>query len=132
MNFFKPILLGVVVIGVSVLGISVMSSMLSVATAPSRVISKTLETDNIIQSYEWFYDVNSQYITRHSQVSQYKDILGSETDQAEKRKLRIDLGAMQHSCRTLANNYNANSLKMNKSIFKGWSLPDTLDATNCN
>lgn len=103
----------------------------NVATAPAKVINKTLQTDNIIQSYEWFYDVNAAYIARYSQVKQYKDILSSETDKDEKYRIRTELAAMQQTCRDLATKYNANSEKMNKSIFKGWELPATLSYSNC-
>jgi len=103
----------------------------SLATAPSRVINKTLETNNIIQSYEWFYDVNAAYVARSTQVDQFIKLYESETDKAEKSRLRIDMSAIQQSCRDLVTKYNANSEKMNKSIFKGWSLPDSLTITTC-
>lgn len=104
----------------------------SVATAPGRVIQKTMQTENIIQSYEWFYDVNAAYTARHNQVVQYKSFMLSETDKTEIYRLRTELAAMQQTCRDLATKYNANSEKMNKSIFKGWALPDTLSHQICN
>ena len=102
------------------------------ATAPGRVINKTLETNNIIQSYEWFYDVNAAYIARLNQVNQYKTMMSEESDRDERYRLRTELAAMQQTCRDLATKYNANSEKVNKSIFKGWSLPEALSHTNCN
>lgn len=104
----------------------------TVASAPGRVITKTLETDNIIQSYEWFFDVDAAYKARHNQVVQYKDFLKTETDKEEKYRVRTELAAMQQTCRDLATKYNANSEKMNKKIFKGWDLPKTLSYQNCN
>lgn len=102
----------------------------SVATAPDRVIVKTMGTDNIIQSYEWFYDVNAAYQARVGQIAEFKAISKS-TDPAEASRERIELSAIRQTCRDLATKYNANSEKMNKSIFKGWSLPDTLDMKTC-
>lgn len=102
-----------------------------VATAPSRVINKTLETNNIVHSYEWFYDVNAGYNAKIGQISQYKSFYSDETDSAEKSRLRIDMAAIQQTCRSLTERYNANSQKMNKSIFKGWSLPETLNQNSC-
>ena len=102
-----------------------------VATAPGRVVQKTFETDNIIHSYEWFYDVNASYQARTNQIEQFKNLFESEPDPKEKRTLRIELTAIQQTCRELATEYNANSEKINKSIFKGWSLPDTLSITSC-
>ncbi len=104
----------------------------TVVTAPGKVITKTLETNNIIQSYEWFYDVDAAYKARHNQVVQYKSFLISETDKDEKYRVRTELAAMQQTCRDLATKYNANSEKMNKSIFKGWELPKALSYQNCN
>ena len=102
-----------------------------VATAPARVLSKTMDTNNIIQSYEWFYDVNAAFDARRAQVVQFKGLFETEEDKDERSRLRIDMAAQQHSCRVLATKYNANSQKMNKSIFKGWTLPDTLNMQLC-
>ncbi len=110
---------------------SVLGMFTSVATAPSRVITKTMQTENIIQSYEWFYDVNAAYDSRVSQIQTHRGIMGEETDKAERRHLRIELGAMEQTCRDLATKYNANSQKMNKQIFKGWTLPDILNMQSC-
>jgi len=103
----------------------------TVATAPGRVLTKTLGTDNIIQSYEWFYDVDAAYKARMGQVTEFTSLL-SEVDGGEATRVRIELGAMRQTCRDLATKYNANSEKMNKAIFKGWSLPETLSMENCN
>lgn len=100
----------------------------SAVTAPSRVISKTLETDNIIFNYEWFFNVNSQFQSRLAQIKEYKTFEG---DEAEKYRLRTELGAMKQSCRELANNYNANSAKLNRAIFRSHNLPLVLDAALC-
>lgn len=123
---------------IGVIGISVMNTaftylgvLSTAATAPAKVITKTLDTDNIIQSYEWFYDVNASYTARYAQVIQYKDFLSNETDKDERYRMRTELAAMQQTCRVLATKYNANSEKMNKSIFKGWELPATLSYSNC-
>lgn len=120
----------------AIMGLTIIGSFLgvfsSVATAPGRVIQKTLQTDNIIQNYEWFFDVNASYIARHDQVMQFKQILSEEEDTAEKRRLRMELAAMQQVCRKLATRYNANSEKMNTGIFKGWQLPTTLNMQSCN
>lgn len=103
----------------------------SVVSAPGRVLSKTMQTDNIIQSYEWFYDVNAGYDARLGQIKQFKAFYHEETDKGEKSRLRIDLASVQQTCRDLATKYNANSQKMNKSIFKGWTLPDVLKQSTC-
>lgn len=100
-------------------------------TAPGKVINKTLQTDNIIHNYEWFYDVNASYDARVKQVRQYEGFFTEETDRAERTRLRTEMAAMQQTCRDLATKYNANSEKMNRSIFKGWSLPHSLSMGDC-
>lgn len=129
------IFLAIVFIGIFSFGITIISGFFSTAntvvSAPSRVINKTLQTDNIIQSYEWFYDVNAAYDARLKQVNQFIELAANETDKSEQQRLRIDMTAIQQTCRDLATKYNANSEKMNKSIFKGWSLPDNLSMGDC-
>jgi hypothetical protein len=101
------------------------------ATAPGRVINKTLETGNIIASYEWFHDTEAQYTTRRLQIVTHKKLIADEANPSEKSRLNIELAAMQQSCRELATKYNANSVKVNKSVFKGTSLPETLSVEAC-
>jgi hypothetical protein len=102
----------------------------SVATAPGRVVTKTLETNNIIHNYEWFFDVNAQFESRKGQIKAHSKLLAS-ADAKEKSMLNIELGAMQQSCRDLATKYNANSQKMNTSVFKSNNLPFTLSTNEC-
>lgn len=103
----------------------------TVATAPGRVINKTLETDNIIGNYEWFYDVNAKFDSRVAQIKDETKVLDGVTDPAEHSRVQNDLSAMRQSCRDLATKYNANSEKANKSIFKSHGLPETLSMTDC-
>lgn len=128
---FKYLLISVLALCVVGLVLSFASSAMKVATAPAKILSKTLETDNIINSYEWFFDVNAQYEARMGQVKQFKSFYEREEDSSEKQRLRIDMSAVQQSCRDLTEKYNADSQKMNKSIFKGWSLPDYLNQSTC-
>lgn len=102
-----------------------------VATAPGRVLSKTVETDNIILSYEWFHDANANYDARLGQLAELRKAYIEEPDPAEKARLRVDLSAVRQSCRELATKYNANSQKVNKSIFKSGNLPVTLNQQFC-
>jgi hypothetical protein len=104
---------------------------INIASQPARIVSKTLDADNVINNYEWFHDANANYVTRSAQVSQFKKLLAAETDAVEKTRLRIDMAAMQSSCRDLANKYNANSAKANRGIFRGTSLPENLNSGAC-
>ena len=131
MSTGKAILIGaVILIGVPI-GCSYLGVLNKAATAPARVINKTLETDNIIFNYEYFFDMNAAFTSRSAQVKQYKDLYATETDKDEKIQLRTEMSAMQQSCRELATKYNANSLKLNRGLFKDKKLPYQLEIKEC-
>ena len=112
-------------------GCALYSSYTSVATAPSRVINKTLGTNNILQNYELFHDENKQFEARIAQLTQAGADLAAEADPAERSRLRMETRAVQQSCRELAADYNANSIKQNRALFKDRGLPPVLDANRC-
>lgn len=103
----------------------------SVTSAPGRVVSKTLETSNILTNYELFHDTSKQFDARVAQIAEHRDFLATEQDPDERSRLRMELAAQQQSCRELAADYNANSLKLNRQLFKDRGLPPTLDAAAC-
>lgn len=98
---------------------------------PGRIVSKTLDADNVIQNYEWFHDANGNYLARVSQIKQFKAMNAAETDPQEKARLRIEMAAVQQSCRDLSRRYNANAAKMNRGIFRERILPDQLNPGDC-
>jgi hypothetical protein len=120
---------GVIFVGAVV--VSIASVGVKIITAPANVVSKTLDTSNIINKYEWYYDASAQYTARLAQVKAHAHILAEESDPKEKSRIRIELSGMQQSCRDLATKYNANSEKANQSIFKSSNLPSTLSVTAC-
>lgn len=107
------------------------STFSSVVTAPSRVVNKTLQTNNIIFNYERFFDMNANFTSRVAQIKQYKEFFDTETNSVEKINLRTEMAAMQQSCRELATKYNADSEKLNRSLFKDKDLPYTLNIAEC-
>lgn len=124
-------LFGLVIAGFLLwMGLHVAGVIGTAATAPGRVVTKTLQTDNIIQNYEWFYDVNAQFESRLGQIKAHSKLLAN-ADNKEKSMLAIELSTMQQSCRDLATKYNANSQKMNTAVFKSNNLPPTLSTTDC-
>lgn len=131
MSNFKYIAIGVAVLIAVPVGLSLIGTINTVATAPGRVINKTLQTDNIIFNYERFFDASAQYTSRLAQIKEYKPLLAAETDSAERSRLRIELSAMKQSCRELANDYNADAQKLNRGLFRDNKLPEQLDATAC-
>lgn len=112
-----------------VLGVAGM--VVNVATKPAQLVNKTLDTNNIIHNYEWFYDVDAAYRAKLGQITVHKSLAAQETVPAERSRLQMELAAMQQSCRELVTKYNANSEKVNRSLFKSNNLPETLDINRC-
>lgn len=127
----KEILIGGAILLALPVGLGAYSLFSTVVTAPSRVINKTLQTNNIIFNYELFHDLNQAYIARNKQIVQYKSFYESESSADEKIRLRTELGAMQQSCRDIVAEYNSNTEKMNRSIFKSNNLPTELNNSTC-
>lgn len=123
-------IIGFAIVGIKAVLLPVFLAGKVVDTA-GQVVNKTLDADNVINNYEWFYDVNAAFDARVGQIEQHEKFMTDEQDAAELRRLRIELGAMQQTCRELATKYNANSEKMNRSIFKGWQLPASLSMERC-
>jgi len=131
MNKLTIAAIGIAALVAIPVGLSVTSLLSSVASAPGRVISKTMETNNIISNYEWYHDSYAAFRARTSQVEQFRNLLAAEPDAKEKQRLRIEFSAIQQSCREIATKYNANSTKTNRSIFKGREAPEKLPENQC-
>lgn len=131
MSTLKYVAIGVAALIVIPVGLNAIGVFNTVATAPGRVINKTLQTNNIIFNYERFFDVKANYDARVAQINEQKPLLDAEKDPAERSRLRIELSAMKQSCRELANGYNADAQKLNRSLFRDNKLPEQLDVTAC-
>lgn len=103
----------------------------SLATQPARVITKTFDADNMINNYEWYYEASNQVKARTAQITAHKSIVKDNTDPSERTRLRVELSAMQQSCRDLVGRYNANATKVNRAIFMGREAPTSLDPQIC-
>lgn len=120
------LLAGFVVIG------SLAGSFVSAVTAPSRVASQTLGTNNIITNYEWFHQAHANYQGRVRQIAAHRKLVdGAAGQPAEASRLTMELAAMQQSCRELATTYNARATMTNRSIFMGREAPETLNPNLC-
>lgn len=97
----------------------------------SAIVDKTLNSDNVLNNYEWFFDTNAQYEARRGQINGHSLLVKQEIDQNERSRLNIELAAMRQSCRDMATKYNANSEKLNKSLFKSRNLPEVINITTC-
>lgn len=108
------------------------SAFSSATSAPGRIVWRTLQTDNILQNYESFFDRNAAYNARLGQIKEQAAVLASEADVDERARLRVEVSAMRMSCREIATSYNADSEKQNRSLFKSRGLPPTLSMENCD
>ena len=130
-SFFKW---GSIAVG-AILAVSVAGFAINVITQPMRtasgIMNKTFNSDNVLHKYEWFHDTNASYISRVNQIEESTKQFNAETNEAEKRTIRMELNAQKQSCRDLVTKYNANSIKTNVGIFQGREAPTTLDISTC-
>jgi len=103
----------------------------NILNKPAQLVSKATNTTKMLQNYEWFYEASNNFKARASQVTSTKNAIASEEDKAEKSRLRIDLSAIQQSCRELAAKYEAQSGKIHVGYLKSNSLPESLNAKEC-
>lgn len=126
---------GALYVGAGLIGVVVLfgvaTPVISVLTAPGRVLTETMGTKNVINNYEMFYDINAGHDRRVADIAGHKTAVASATGD-EKNRLNVELIGMQQTCRDLVTRYNAESSKMNKSLFKAADLPSELDINTCN
>ncbi len=126
---------GALYVGAGLLGVAVLfgaaTPILSVLTAPGRVITDTMGTKNIINNYEMFFDLNAGYQRRIGDIAGHTAAVAAATG-AEKNRLTVELLGMKNTCRELVTRYNAESSKQNRSLFKDANLPAELDINTCN
>lgn len=127
MKYVGYILLAVV----AFIGIHYIATGTFILTAPSRVISKTMETDNIVHRYEQFFDLKAAYDRTLPLIKGSQDMLSKESDTNEKFRLRTELRAQQDTCRSIVTKYNVNAQKLNVGLFKDWRLPEQLTLETC-
>lgn len=102
-----------------------------VPNAAVGVVEKTLDPNNIITKYEWFFNTAGAINARAAQVRVHKELVAAETNPAEKNRLRIELVGQQQSCRELVQGYNMNAAKANVSIFKTDATPVSFSPSIC-
>ena len=125
---FAIVLIVLVTLGV---GFSVARIACAPAEGAAEAMERTFDGDNMLQTYEWFFDAKGTYESRLSDIEGHHAILAGELVPDEKARYRIELVGMQQTCRKLANEYNQNSQKANRSMFKSKGLPMKLDADAC-
>lgn len=133
----KDYLIGAGLFLVVALGVVTVLQVVKFATTPMSIINKTLDADNILNTYEQFHDIQKAYVSRIKQINSHKLAMASlqTAGMATKdslEKFTIEIEGMKQSCRDLVAKYNANSVKTNRSIFKGGTLPEMLSLDACD
>lgn len=101
--------------------------LLLVACIPSEVT--TLR--EAVHDYEWFHSAYNTIDGKVRQIEAQAQLVATEQDAAEVRRLKMELSGMQQSCRQLVADYNGNSDKVHIGVFQGGSLPDHLALDLC-
>lgn len=104
---------------------------INILSKPAALVSKATDTTKMLQNYEWFYEASNNFKARVAQVATFKGLMTDETEKFERSRLRVDLAAVQQSCRELAAKYEAQSGKIHVGYLKSKSLPESLNAKEC-
>lgn len=99
------------------------------ANAARGISRKTLDADNVIYNYEHFFDLHAQ--AKNGVQAANTAGMGMKMvkgDEALNNKVTEFNGAINYT-RTVVEQYNADSKKINRTLFKDWRLPASLDLT---
>lgn len=127
------------IVGVTALGLvgHLFNTAANIADTPATLIDRAMRPENIENSYHLFRDEKLAYNSRLEQIkTSRQDLTDSQTDKDEKYRVRTELRGQEQSCRDIAAQYNADSLKADKRIFKdpiflNNNMPQTLDMEAC-
>jgi uncharacterized membrane protein len=103
-----------------------------VASTPGKVIEKVTNVENVLNSYNQFFEVNNAYQSRLQDIKNYTDLLNNEKDEDQQRMYRQNITAMRSVCINMANKYNSSAINKTTSWFKDSNLPDSLNVDNCS
>lgn len=91
---------------------------------------QTFDGRNIIHNYEWFYDAHAQIQAKERAIKSHQQLVAS-AEGSEKTRLQMELTGMQNVCRELVQEYNSNSKKVNRNIFKSNQTPRSISMEKC-
>lgn len=126
-----------IITAVSVVGWGISMALFPVQQA-GRIVTKTLDADNVINNYEWFKRQHQDVAAMDTKISIATDTLkGFETsvgprdswkfdDRTEWNRLNAILLGLRGQRASMVAEYNARSQMVNRSIFKTNELPETL------
>lgn len=119
----------------ALVALSALGVLVGAVTLPGRsalgVAERTLDSGNVLRSYERFHDLRRAFEARASQARETQALLDGERDAAERGRLGIEARSQRQSCREIAAAYNADAAKLNRAIFRDAALPERLDESAC-
>jgi hypothetical protein len=124
-----------------VVGVTVLDKVLFVTDTVDRsvkgVITKTLDSDNVLQNYEYFKQSNQDYVAARTnvevskkKVAELKETPRKDMDWSDKQELTKAETTLQGQIayvNQLVADYNAKSQMQNRSLFKTKDLPFQLE-----
>lgn len=141
-SVWTPVKYGIIVLA-AVSGFSIMASGLGLLTLPFtsgiKIIEKTLDSDNIINNYEWFKQqyadvqaIDKKIVAAETAVASFKAEAGDRStwtfeDKQESSRLGSVLLGLQNQRASMVAEYNARSQMANRNLFKTNDLPETLN-----
>jgi hypothetical protein len=135
-GFVLLMFIGVTVIGVGGFYMGVFGN---VVTTPGAIINKTVNADNILNNYHWFYDqyneiktAKATYDNDSAAVSAFESSAGPRDkwtfeDKTEWNRLTSLVLGARNGYNGLVNDYNSKASQLDKKLFKANDLPDHID-----
>lgn len=132
--FFKVFLPGLLFVVIA----GVVLNFAGVFSAPGKILSNTFQPENVIHNYEWFYNKYHSVKAYEGQIVEAEAALASFTEAAGERsnwtfedktewsRLNSVVLGLKNQRRSAIEDYNAKSQMVNREIFKGGDLPETL------
>lgn len=134
-KFFLSALAVITVVSIAGWGVKMV---LYPAQQAGRIVTKTLDADNVINNYEWFKRQRQDVLAIDAKLSAAQDTQKSfETsagvrdnwkfdDRTEWNRLNSIVLGLRGQRASMVAEYNARSAMANRSIFKTAELPETL------
>jgi hypothetical protein len=139
-TFFQALLGFLLLVGLAVGGL-VWSITGNVATQAGRVISKTIDADNVLANYEWFkrqYEdirgMEPKLQSAQSSLNSFMQSAGPRSawtfeDKQEASRLNSVILGLTNQRVGMINEYNARTQMANRNIFRTGDLPETIATT---
>lgn len=115
----------------AVVGVVVLSLAGTVFGNGADLIDKTTDADNVIFTYEHFFNLNAVIEAYPAQINNARQAAEASSDQSAKdRYIAVVLG-LQNKCNEDVRQYNADAQKFNRALFLDNDLPNVIGTEYC-